>query len=153
MNQLPFLFCQYADDFRQEINGKTSYIGVYNGNLIANGEAPFSLPKLITIATLFLPRDIFVSSLELSMSWNDEPPIRHVAITPDKVRDQLSGIREESQGIYCQAVFELKPFTFDQTGRLRVFANLNGDILESNALKFDIQAKFSESPQDVQPSL
>jgi hypothetical protein len=46
----------FCDDIRQEVGGKTSYIGVYQDNLIVNAEFPIVLPKFgISIVIFFTP--------------------------------------------------------------------------------------------------
>ena len=42
----PYGYTIFCDDFRQEIGGKLSYMGIYRGKLILNKPLPASLLKL-----------------------------------------------------------------------------------------------------------
>src|SRR5262245_47170442 len=43
----------FCDDIRQEVAGKTSYIGVYQDSLITNAPFPMALPKFGISITIF----------------------------------------------------------------------------------------------------
>jgi hypothetical protein len=44
----------FCDDIRNEVDGKVTYVGVYNGSMIVNGAFPFTLAKFAVSATLVL---------------------------------------------------------------------------------------------------
>lgn len=49
-----WMHVMYCDDLREEVGGKTSYMGVYDGKMLVR-EFPVMLPKLCVIATVSTP--------------------------------------------------------------------------------------------------
>jgi hypothetical protein len=57
----------FCDDVRQELGGKTSFIGVYSGMMLVHGEFPLTLPKFGFGISLLQRREIFEANVELQI--------------------------------------------------------------------------------------
>ena len=62
----------YCDDVRQEVGGKLSLIGVYNGVMFVP-QFPVTLPKLWVLATYSMPHDEPPKDLKIRVLKNTEP--------------------------------------------------------------------------------
>ena len=67
-----FLSTVFCDDIRQEVGGKSSLIGVYNGVMYVP-QFPVTIPKLWMMATLVLPRDESPKSIKIRVAKKSEP--------------------------------------------------------------------------------
>jgi len=83
----PFLSTIYCDDVRQEVGGKLSLIGVYNGVMYIP-QFPVTLPKLWIVATFVAPKDEPLKSLKFRVFKNNEP-LADLDATPEHLQ-QLS---------------------------------------------------------------
>lgn len=77
----PFLSTIYCDDIRQEIGGKLSLIGVYNGVMYVP-RFPATLPKLWIMATYVVSQDKPPKSLKVRVFKNAES-LADLDATPD----------------------------------------------------------------------
>ncbi len=87
----PFLSTIYCDDVRQEVGGKLSLIGVYNGVMYVQ-QFPVTLPKLWVVATFVASKDKPPKSLKFRVFKNDEP-LTDLDATPEHLQ-QLASARE-----------------------------------------------------------
>lgn len=87
----PFLSTIYCDDVRQEVGGKLSLIGVYNGVMYVP-QFPVTLPKLWIVATFVAPKDEPMKSLKFRVFKNNEP-LADLDATPEHLL-QLANARE-----------------------------------------------------------
>ena len=51
----PYGMAFFCEDIRQEIEGKTSYMGIFGANITLVGERPATLPKLCVAAHINIP--------------------------------------------------------------------------------------------------
>jgi hypothetical protein len=87
----PFLSTIYCDDVRQEVGGKLSLIGVYNGVMYVP-QFPVTLPKLWIVATFVALKDEPPKSLKFRVFKNNEP-LADLDATPEHLQ-QLANARE-----------------------------------------------------------
>jgi hypothetical protein len=81
----------FCDDVRQEVGGKQSLIGVYNGVMFVP-QFPVTLPKLWLVATYSTPCEEPPKSLKLRVLKNSEP-LADLDATPEYLQ-QLANSRE-----------------------------------------------------------
>jgi hypothetical protein len=62
----------YCDDIRQEVGGKTSYMGIYAADMIIDAAAPFTLPKLCIAAHVLIPARYDFSQLRIVVKQNTD---------------------------------------------------------------------------------
>ena len=86
-----FLSTTFCDDVRQEVGGKQSLIGVYNGVMYVP-QFPVTLPKLWMLATYSTPYDEPPKSLKIRILKNTEP-LADLDATPEYLQ-QLANSRE-----------------------------------------------------------
>lgn len=81
----------FCDDVRQEVGGKQSLIGVYNGVMYVP-QFPVTLPKLWLVATYSTPCEEPPKSLKVRVLKNSEP-LADLDATPEYLQ-QLANARE-----------------------------------------------------------
>jgi hypothetical protein len=81
----------FCDDVRQEIGGKLSLIGVYNGVMYVP-QFPVTLPKLWVLATYSMPQEEPPKDLKVRILKNTEP-LADLDATPEYLQ-QLANLRE-----------------------------------------------------------
>jgi len=88
---MPLLSTTYCDDIRQEIGGKLSLMGVYNGVMFVQ-QFPVTLPKFWVVANYVVSRDEPPKSLKFRVFKNNEP-LADLDATPEYL-EQLAHARE-----------------------------------------------------------
>ena len=86
-----FLSTTFCDDIRQEIGGKISLIGVYNGVMYVP-QFPVTLPKLWLMTTLVMPYKEPPHSMKIHVTKNSEPLVDLDAT--EEYLQQLANSRE-----------------------------------------------------------
>lgn len=148
MSAAPFVFCQYADDIRREVNGKITVVGIYQGAMFVYGSIPQTLPRLTILVNLMLKEPKEVKSLVFRVLWNEE-----LLQTLDLPAEHLIGLSAEPEpspfgnrmGRGIQAHIFLQPFDVPNEGVLRVVADLDGEIVRGNGLR------IQQAPPDAPP--
>lgn len=56
MGKERFVFCQYCDDVRQEVEGKTTLVGIYPGGMQINQPLPAEIPSLVISCSVWTPK-------------------------------------------------------------------------------------------------
>lgn len=87
----PFLSTTYCDDLRQEVGGKQSLIGVYNGVMFVQ-QFPVTLPKFWVVASYVVPRGEPPKSLKFRI-FKDNEPLADLDAAPEYL-EQLAHARE-----------------------------------------------------------
>jgi hypothetical protein len=133
------IFCLYADDIRHEINGKVSLIGIYQGGMNVVGVMPQVLPRLVISSYVNTPVSRPFSDLSVDVLWNDEVLQKVTPPTESLQEMQSTGLQDsEARLLSMQMVFVMQPFEVKGNGKLRVRAHMDGETLESNALKIQV---------------
>lgn len=134
------LFCTYADDVRQEVGGKLTYVGVYQGGgLLVHGDLPIVMPQLAIIASLFCPAGKDVRSIKIRIKFNDDLILPELDVPPEVVRElvSLSKSDEESVGRGLQFVQLIQPLNITAPGQIKCQAEVDGELVRGNCL--DVQ--------------
>jgi hypothetical protein len=140
-----FLSTTFCDDIRQEIGGKISLIGVYNGVMYVP-QFPVTLPKLWVMTTLVTPHSEPPKSMKISVTKNSEPLV-DLDATPEYLQ-QLADSREpvvpmpagSQRVITSLAQVCFAPLVIDGPCLLRVTANT--DKGEVRGLGLQIQQQL-----------
>lgn len=133
------IFCLYADDIRQEINGKVSLIGIYQGGMNVGGAMPQILPRLVISSYVNTPVSRPFCDLSVDVLWNDEV-LQNVTPPTESLQEMQGTALQDSEArtLSMQMVFVMQPFKVKGNGKLRVRARMDGETLESNALKIQV---------------
>jgi hypothetical protein len=130
-----YVFCLYSDDIRQEINGKISLIGVYQGGMSVFGELPQDLPKLVVSTYINSPIQKPFKRVIVEIILNNRT-LETIEMPKDVLNNMQESItqNENFELISVNMVVTLQPFKVNEGGRLNVRVNADNEILESNAL-------------------
>lgn len=141
------IFCLFADDIRQEVNGKVSLIGMYQGGMHIVGPLPVALPKLVISAYINTPVNQPFQEVSVELMLNDQV-LQNVTPPLQSIRDLQDSTPQysDSRMISMLMVFVLQPFNVTEEGRLYVKANLDGKVLEGNALRVRVVDSIPEHP-------
>ncbi|MCR4303837.1 MAG: hypothetical protein NUV63_06370 [Gallionella sp.] len=128
-NDTRFLTAIFCDDIRQEIGGKLSFMGCYQGELIVP-MAPVALPKLCLYATIWTPKDRPFKSLMLRVVQDDDKELARLEI-PEVGLAEVSLILDETatrKTVSTAIVFS--PFAIEKPTSLRLMATTEeGEII------------------------
>ena len=140
MSAEAFLFNIYADDVRQEINGKSSYIGVYQGGLSIAEKLPGAAHQLFVVANLFLPNDLAVNTIQFKISWGGGEVIIADTVPDETVASVGKELKTGSatRGISMQAIFAINPLVVKKSDRLWVNAYVNEELIKGNPLEVEV---------------
>lgn len=123
----PYGMAFFCEDIRQEIEGKTSYMGIFGANITLRGERPATLPKLCVAAHINIPS-----------SWH-KPHVRIVVLrVTEGPEEEISSVDGEvgtpedrvvADHIYTQLVAHnsIVPFRVHEDCELVVRAFINKD--------------------------
>jgi hypothetical protein len=76
----PFGFTIFCDDIRQEVGGKATLVGCFQGNLhFISATFPVTLPKLCLAIHYFEPASLPAERVSLSISLPGDPPDKPTA--------------------------------------------------------------------------
>lgn len=140
----PLVLCQYCDDVRFEINNKISYIGVFNSELRITGKLPVTIPKIVASASVLLPLDFKLDSLQFQLNWNGKI-IQDVSLPSSECQQIVAEASTKStkhgvepRGLHFQCALAVTPFIVDAAGVLRFDALINGIQHKANSLMVEI---------------
>lgn len=149
-NASRYLHCIYADDVRQENNGKVFIVGMYMGGMHVS-ELPAHVPHLFVVATLHSPRGDEIRSLKLTLSYGGKE-LASVDAPAEAVAKFQQFDDPESTAVMIQIVINVAPFAFETEGRLKAVATINGtEIVAGNPLKISVQKGLRTSSQSPTP--
>lgn len=134
------VFTIFSDDVRHEISGKTSYIGVYSGKLLAKS-FPTILPKLCITLKITTPASNPFKSLTAKIYKDDE--VIATGELPSEELDKNQDAIPSDDGVAAKKVssvqmgFEFSPFVIDNPCMLRVRVENEGKELRGIGLRIE----------------
>ncbi len=130
------VFCLYADDVRQEVSGKSTYVGTYMGELIASVPAvPSQLPRLVVSIFVNIPKDRDFQRSDIEVLWDDHP-IQTVAVTKEQLAaTSNTATTDDNNGRVINAVMVMEPMVLPGNGRIGVRVKLDDEVVMGNGLK------------------
>lgn len=137
----------FCDDIRQEVGGKLSYMGVYNGSMTIHVPFPVLLPKFVIGITYFEKHNQVTSDVSFRVfmpgdaedapsARMDVPMAEHRAKTPPLVDPEFKTHEPVRRADFA---FPFTPFLIQQRGFIRVRAFLGDEIVKLGSLKIDQQ--------------
>ncbi len=152
----PYGYAIFCDDFRMEMGGKYSLMGIYRGTMIINVALPVALPKLCIMATYCEARETALKRtgnmhMRVFLPENDENnPAIDVAVPLDQARDQPQVDYQDPDIMPLMRVdipLVLQPFLITAPGIIKVRCFIQDEVTRIGALRIDIH-----SPLDNQQS-
>lgn len=119
---LPYGYTIFCDDVRRELAAKSTFVGVYDGELRVFGKLPLILPKLVAVVSFFEEPGDGGEPLELRIHLpedSDEEPSKR-AEYPPRNHDWNPDLPRDGQQFSLKAIIEFCPLEIKQYGRLRV---------------------------------
>ena len=149
MSEVPYLFCLYAEDVRQEVTEQTSIIGVFQGGPRV-AAVPTHVPKLAIVVYLRLPPQSAPKSIMLEVSRAGEVL---ETITPEAAllqsinRQQKVGRdkgKGKGEGFTMQFVIGMTGFAVPTQGKIEVQAIVDGLVVNGNGLEITVGEASAE---------
>ncbi len=127
----------FCDDIRQEVAGKTSYIGVYQDNLVTNAPFPMALPKFgISITVFYSPvksKKVGAIPFRVFLPGEDAPALEGAMPLPELVAP--ADAEAKTPVIRMTAHLILAPLQLKGPGKVRVEAMIDGLSTELGRLR------------------
>jgi hypothetical protein len=73
----------FCDDIREEVTGKKSLMGVYNGTMIIGGAAPAIIPQLCILTTIRLDHEMLPKKFTVKIIFEDEDSVEQIISSMD----------------------------------------------------------------------
>jgi hypothetical protein len=144
---LPSGHVTFCDDIRHEVTGKVTLVGVYQGQIMVNGNLPAIIPQICAVVSLRLPTPTAPLNpiIKIFRSDQDEPLFYLEAdieaipnipmaaplpnIDPDPINFMQMGIMAQMQGIVISepCILKVRAFVGDDEIRLGTLQILCGD--------------------------
>jgi hypothetical protein len=138
----------FCDDIRHENGGKTSYIGVYRGNLFTLAEFPITLP-IFGFGILYNQRKkVFVPPSRISIflpgESEDGPAGIMTEVDPNWLKQAKDAAKnfEADDLISLVAHIQIASLVLKQPGQIRVRVDRGEDLFRLGALKIDYHPEF-----------
>jgi hypothetical protein len=124
----PSLFCIFADDVRQESNGKQLIVGMYQGGMNFAAPLPATLPQLFIVGHLMVPADCPpIEHIKFSAVFDGET-IVEVEPPPEALAASVARIapgRENGEISILQISVGLQPFKVPKPGKITTKMEIN----------------------------
>jgi hypothetical protein len=142
----PIGFTIFCDDIREEIGGKTTFVGAYDAVMVIHAAFPAALPKfgfhirIYEPANLITERD-FPIGLSIHLPGEQEPSLSQVLpADPEAARAELARLPWRPTGerpLLARITLNwiASPLVLKEPGAIRVLANYKGDILRCGTLQ------------------
>ncbi len=127
-------FALYCDDIREEINGKSSLMGVYEGNLVVES-LPVRLPKLcVVIFSRFSP-DNPVKTFKVTVELNGEV-IASIPVTETEYKSHFNedDFADNHSLINIKTNVIFSPFVINEDGTLQAKIFLDDELIDCEPL-------------------
>lgn len=145
----PFLSTTFCDDVRQEVGGKQSLIGVYNGVMFVP-QFPATLPKLWLVAAYTTPRSKLPKRLKIRVLKNGEPLVEmdakpeHLQQLADAGGPVVAMPKGVQQAVTSHSQVCFSPLVLDGPCFLRVLAITDKGEVPGLGLQIQLQgAEFA----------
>jgi hypothetical protein len=88
---LPSGYVIFCDDIRHEVSGKTTQVGVYNGQLILAGTLPATIPQVCAVISLRIapPRQSVSPSIKIFQTGVEDPLFEFEVTIEAIIEDQF----------------------------------------------------------------
>ncbi len=136
----------FCDDVREEVGGKTTYVGAYKSDLIVNGDFPVTLPKLAVciIWSQSMDEDDLPVEIEVSIPGREDPIIK-AELPLQRVEAGTSEFAPEERLKIIEVVAMISPLTLEGPGTISVIATRDKKRLSLRKLGILAQGTDAQS--------
>ncbi len=144
----PSGFSTFCDDIRDEVSGKKSLIGVYNGAMIFASPAPEVLTQLCILTTTRLDHDMLPKQIALKILFEDEDFVEQILTSMEadlpawsNKEDIGSSFAKKDGASFFQWNSEARiaNFLLTKNGRIKVRLYVDDDIFTLGSLLVNFQ--------------
>lgn len=135
----------FCDDIRQEINGKLTLVGCYQGSIIFFSEAPSQYPKFCIFPTIQIPSELDFEYFNIYIEVVKDDGTSEIVFDTGEQKNEFTPDPNNSTdpdsflAISTNIIFS--PFNFSEIKMIRVRARIDeGDPIKLGALKVEVQA-------------
>jgi hypothetical protein len=130
-----YAYSIFCDDIRNEINGKTSLIGVV-GSLLYVNTFPSVIPKLCVLITAATDHDKPFKNLSFNVFVGEEQ-VFDVALGETEIQQISQGkhLIEDPKGFAAQAVVVLSPLSLLTPTKIKVSVTADGEKIDCASLQ------------------
>lgn len=142
-----FVFCQFCDDIRQEINGKITLVGVYQGGLQISTPLPTVIPMLAIACSIWTPKDRPFTHLKVGLKLGDVALMEKEFSTQEMTQLLAqSPTTDDSTGSVFNLQLNMAGLPVTKAGMLTMYCKTDDEELRSNSLAIQTIANQAESP-------
>lgn len=134
----PFGTTIFCDSVREEISGKSTYVGVYKGAMIFSGKPPAIWPSLFIVATIQVPSEYEYSTIEFMIAQQlDGSNLEQVLFAQqlEKPKDISKQIVPPDKMMKINMISELSMIEMTGNGTLKVRAYFDDHEIKLGALQ------------------
>lgn len=142
-----FVFCQFCDDIRQEINGKITLVGVYQGGLQISGPLPAVIPMLSIACSIWTPKDRPFTNLKVALQLGDVA-LMEKEFSAQELAELIaqSPTVDDSTGTFFNLQLSMAGLPITQAGKLTMYCKTDDEELRSNPLVIQTITNQAASP-------
>ena len=139
-----FVHTLYCDDVRQEIGGKMTFVGAYQGQMLAEQPGELMLPKLCIVLTAQTPHEQPFKKLHVKL-YRDDEVLQEMDVPVG--RELIANIADGGPANFdvIGVIITLHGLKFEKSATLRVRVKTESE--ELSALGFQVKLKSGESPE------
>lgn len=129
----------FCDDARQEISGKTTLVGIYQGQCLVP-QFPCTLPKLCINLSISAPRSEMPKSVSVKGTFAGEEVMSMSLDNAqiDSIINANPSPRPERKRMMLGLMAIMSPFNLKEPGRLALHVMVDGEDLPCDSLDIDV---------------
>ncbi len=138
MTDIPFGTTIFCDDIREELGGKSSYMGIYKGEMIVATEFPLILPTFAFAIQYVEPIDLPVMPVTIRVTLPDptDTAVIDIELPIAQLRAEfMKTVDPDSMYFHNILNFKASPMLIAQEGKINVRATRNGKEIRLGSLK------------------
>jgi hypothetical protein len=144
----------FCDDIREEVTGKKSLIGVYNGAMMIASAAPAIIPQLCVLTTIRLDDDILPKKITIKIIFEDEHFFEQVIVSMDiefpaagslEGSDLLFANKDGTKSAQLNNEAHIANLVLTSSGRIKVRMYDGDDVIALGSLRVIFQPQQGEN--------
>ena len=138
MMNSPFGTTIFCDDIREEVGGKSSYMGIYKGEMIVATDFPVILPMFAFAITYVEPIDLPTMPVTIRVTLPDptNTALIEIELPIEQLRAEFIKTVDPDSILFQSTLdFKASPLLIAQEGSIKVSAIRNGEEIRLGSLK------------------
>ncbi|WP_143062543.1 hypothetical protein [Variovorax sp. OV084] len=144
-----FIFCQYCDDVRYEVDGKISLVGVYPGGLVINANLPATISKLFVVCNLATPKEKPFQKVAIRILLGDKEVVK-AEVPQEELSESALQLRNPSgKGYMLTMAFPLFSLLIENAGYITVELESEEGVFQANRLEIRVGSGLPPDAQGI----